>query len=420
MTAVRPATEPVAFVDTSAASDRDLFHDVRSFDQFTRLQLGRISDVTRTSLPALSRVVGADPQALHHFVANADWNVTQVRQRRLDVTRRALRGRSFVLVIDETGDQKYGTVTDDVSRQDIGNLGTIETGLVSVNADGVLDAVTFPLLVQVFKPDRRLKPTDTYAPKPRIASHLVRTLVNAGFAIEVVLADALYGESGPFLQTLGELGIPYVVAIRQNHGMWLPPGQQVRANRWRRWERVFRDGSTETRYIREGIDGRRHRIRYYHLTSDPEKLPTATTRFGMTNLPGELRHDLGNVYGLRTWIEYGFKHIKNELGWADHRLTNTAAIERWWELVCSAYLMVSLLTPGFATTDTHDLPASSPARIHVWWDAGPGWKRPLNNLRVLIQPFCAACLLLPWMAVFPVPGLLDRLQFLVTCINLYT
>lgn len=64
----------------------------------------------------------------------------------------------------------------------------------------------------------------------------------------------------------------------------------------------------------------------------------------MTNLPGDLRHELGNLYGLRTWIEYGFKHVKNELGWADHRLTDYTAIERWWELVFSAYLMVSLQT----------------------------------------------------------------------------
>jgi len=27
---------------------------------------------------------------------------------------------------------------------------------------------------------------------------------------------------------------------------------------------------------------------------------------------------------LRTWIEYGFKHAKNELGWADYRVTDYA------------------------------------------------------------------------------------------------
>ncbi len=61
----------------------------------------------------------------------------------------------------------------------------------------------------------------------------------------------------------------------------------------------------------------------------------------------------------------------------------------------------------------------SPASRHAGWSAGPGWKRTLNNLRLLIQPFCAACLLVPWLVVFPVPGLLEGLQFLVTCINLY-
>lgn len=190
MTAVRPATETVAFVDAYATAYRDLFGDVRSFDHFTRLQLGLISDVPRKSLPAIGRIAGADPQALHHFVANAEWDVTQLRQRRLHMTRDALRGQSFVLCIDETGDQKYGTVTDYVSRQYIGNLGAVETGLVSVNAYGVRDSITFPLLFQVFKPERRLKSADTYQSKPTIASQLVRTLVQQGFAIDLVLADA--------------------------------------------------------------------------------------------------------------------------------------------------------------------------------------------------------------------------------------
>ena len=255
MTIARPATETVAFVDDYCAAYRNLFADVRSFDHFTRLQLSLISDLSHTSLPALARISGADPQALHHVVANADWDVTSLRQRRLQLTRQALGGRSFVLCIDEIGDQKYGTTMEDVSRQYLGNLGTIETGLVSVNAYGVLDDATFPLLFQVFKPERRLKPDDTYLSKPTIARDLVRTLVQQGVVIDLVLVDALYGERGPFIQTVTDLGLPYVVAIRQHHGMLLPPGQRIRVTRWRTWERVLRDGTTETRYIREVIYG---------------------------------------------------------------------------------------------------------------------------------------------------------------------
>jgi SRSO17 transposase len=419
MTIARPATETVAFVDAYTAPYRELFSDVRSFDHFTRLHVGLISDIARKSLPAIGRTVGVDPQALHHFIADADWDVTKLRQRRLQRTREALQGQPFVLCIDETGDQKYGAVTDYVSRQYSGNLGAVETGLVSVNAYGVLDSITFPLLFQVFKPDRRLKGDDTYQSKPSIASQLVRTLVQQGFAIKLVLADALYGESGPFIQTLNELNLPYVVGIRQNHGMLLPRNQRIRVTRWRPWERVFTNSTTETRYIREVIYGVRRSVRFYQLTSDPDKLPVATTRFVMTNLAGDLRQELGNLYGLRTWLEYGFKHIKNERGWADHRLTNYSAIERWWELVFSAYLMVSLHVLRDATGDARDMVDRTPAYRHVWWDMGTGWKHMLNNMRLLIQPFCIACLLLPWMDVFPVPDLMKSLQVLLTCINLY-
>lgn len=109
----------------------------------------------------------------------------------------------------------------------------------------------------------------------------------------------------------------------------------------------------------------------------------------MTNLTGDLRHELGNLYGLRTWIEYGFKQIKHELGWADHRLTNYGVIERWWELVFSAHLMVSLQTTVFAGA------ARSSAHRHAWWDDRPGWKHTLNNLRLLIQPFVSRAYLYP-------------------------
>ena len=56
---------------------------------------------------------------------------------------------------------------------------------------------------------------------------------------------------------------------------------------------------------------------------------------------------VGDLYGLQNWVEYGFKQCKNELGWADFRVTDYAVIEKWWEVIMSAYLMVALHT--FAT-----------------------------------------------------------------------
>jgi hypothetical protein len=45
---------------------------------------------------------------------------------------------------------------------------------------------------------------------------------------------------------------------------------------------------------------------------------------------------------LRNWIEYGLKQSKNELGWADFWPPDYAPIQKWWEILMRAYLLVSL------------------------------------------------------------------------------
>lgn len=42
----------------------------------------------------------------------------------------------------------------------------------------------------------------------------------------------------------------------------------------------------------------------------------------MTNLQEKLKKTLGELYGLRTWVEYGFRQCKQELGWTDYRFTD--------------------------------------------------------------------------------------------------
>src|SRR5207249_4393192 len=94
----------------------------------------------------------------------------------------------------------------------------------------------------------------------------------------------------------------------------------------------------------------------------------------MTNLKGNLLQTLGNQYGLPTWIEYGFRQCKNELGWADYRLTDYTSIQRWWELVFSTYLMVSLHTPPFqAHQPLLAVLDRSLVADHPWWQSSSGW-----------------------------------------------
>lgn len=127
-----------------------------------------------------------------------------------------------------------------------------------------------------------------------------------------------------------------------------------------------------------------------------------------------LRYDqVGNLYGLRNWVEYGLKQSKNELGWADFRLTNYRQIERWWEMVMSAYLLVSLHTNALhqAQSQTSIKCEAQPQAIALklallpFWNQPMGWKQALNNLRLVIQPLVILNLLEPWLNLFPIPRL---------------
>ena len=425
MVASREAVSTVTFLDNYCAVYRNLFADVRSFEAFKFLHLGLISEIPRKSLPAIARAVGlANDQILHHCLTASPWSVAALQQRRLSLILQQLKGQSITLVIDETGDRKKGRTTDYVDRQYIGNLGKIDNGIVSVNAYGIAGQLTFPLLFKVFKPKQRLKEDDEYQTKLQLAQTIIEELVEFGFKIELVLADSLYGESHPFVGLLDRLNLPWVVAIRSNHGVWMPEDSEPEYSDWQSFERIFSNGKIEQRYVQETIFGRRLKWRYWTLTNDPLTLPDNSTWHVMSHLQGQQDHfdQIGNLYGLRTWIEYGFKQCKDQLGWADYRVTHYAQIERWWEIVSSAYLMVSLQFWGLGNErptvlDEEQLDLLTRFRQHRYWNEPQGWKRRLNNVQLLIQPFIYFCSIKPWLAVFDIPDLRHGFMSLIDHIN---
>lgn len=163
----------------------------------------------------------------------------------------------------------------------------------------------------------------------------------------------------------------------------------MRYNRWRAYEQKLDHRQSEQRFIREIIFGKRGGIRYYQITKSslainpgqPPDPDPKDTWFIMTNLPGKIQLIVAQLYSLRTWIEYGFKQAKNELGWADFRLTDYASIERWWEIVFGTYLLVSLQANSFRSKASNSHPCgekemdsfhSSAAHFshHSWWESG--------------------------------------------------
>lgn len=404
MSASREARPTIRFVDEYCQLYAGLFPEVRSFEAFKLLQLGMISDIKRKSLPAIAKAVGLDnPQNLHHFLTESPWTTQQLRQKRLELILKVVNGRPLILLIDETGDCKKGTSTDYVKRQYIGNVGKKENGIVAVTAYGLVDGMILPLTFEVYKPRDRLKDADEYQSKPQIAARLIRQLQSMGFRFELVLADSLYGESKVnFVNVLDELKLPYILAIRSDHGLWLPAEEEVYQEPWQEFKRTFSNGTTEVRYMAEVIYGKRRHKQYWLLTTNPQTLPDNSTSFVMVCAPAVALTEIGNQYGFRTWIEYGLKQAKDALGWADFRMTRYEQIEKWWELVMSAFLMVSLFAEAF--NDTCPLAHQQFAQ-HPWWNNQSGWKHLLNNLRLIIQPLICFNWLKRWLEVFPIAPL---------------
>jgi SRSO17 transposase len=338
----REAVTTVTFVDNYCATYKDIFPEVRSFEFFKWLHLGLISHASRKTLPAIAKNLGLNNQALLHFVTESPWQVNEIRNQRLSMIRQVLQGRSFTLIIDDTGDKKKGKTTDYVDKQYIGNLGTVENGIVSVNAYAFKDGLIFPLIFKIFKPLKRLKPGDIFKTKSQLIAEIIQELQEEGFTFDLVLADSVYGECDNLIHNLNQSRLDFLVAIRSNYGFWLAPSQRLRYTSWKKFYRIFSNGKTEQTYIREIIFGSRRELRYWQITNNTEQSSENFTLFLISNLPKSIPSVVDNPHGLITWLEYGCKHSKNYIGWSDFRITNYEQIERWWEIVCSVYCMLSM------------------------------------------------------------------------------
>jgi hypothetical protein len=133
----------------------------------------------------------------------------------------------------------------------------------------------------------------------------------------------------------------------------VPWGGPAKPGGWTAVIRQFRDGHRERWWAADlsliGL-GWDQPQRLVTVTTDPARLPAKSTWYLLTNLPhpqapqaatsplppADLA-EITRLYGLRTWVEQGYKHVKQELGWADWQVRADRAIRRHWELVCCAF-----------------------------------------------------------------------------------
>jgi hypothetical protein len=341
-------------------------------DYLQGLLLPRDRNKTLTALADAEPITGAQHrqvQRLQWFLSESTWDHEAVNRQRIALLQAdpatAPHGQG-VLVIDDTGDRKDGSATAHVARQYLGSVGKTDNGIVCVTSLWADARCYWPLHAVPYTPASRLakgKSDPGFRTKPQLAVELVEAARQAKIPFRAVVADCFYGDNTGFVEALGHAGVAFVLALKPRKGTWAPadePHTPVEAARelgwggpgrpgaWRRVTRRFRDGHAETWWAADARLGGWGPDRHHRLvvaTTDPARLPKLTTWYLLCNLarPAGRRAQQAQLaeivatYGLRNWVEQGYKQVKDELGWADFQVRSDRAIRRHWTLVCCAF-----------------------------------------------------------------------------------
>jgi hypothetical protein len=381
MTERRPCPAAPGPLENYAAQFDPLFGTLaqrRGFREYLQgLLLPRDRNKTLTALAGAEPVVAAQAkgvQRLQFFLSEAPWDAEAINTCRLALLLRdpaTVPHGAGVLVIDDSGDRKAGSHTDHVARQYLGSIGKVDNGIVAVSSLWADERVYYPLQVRPYTPGSRLpkgKKDPAFRTKPQLALELIKAALALDVPFRAVVADCAYGDNVKFEAGLWEAGLPYVVGLKPAQGTWArsdqahTPEQAARRLRWHGptqpgdWtpvERRFRDGHTQTWYAADltfSGYGPERLVRLVVATTDPATLPAISTWYLTTNLPApgspraaDSPHapadltEAVRLYGLRNWVEQGYKQVKDELGWADFQVRSDRAIRRHWQLVWCAF-----------------------------------------------------------------------------------
>jgi SRSO17 transposase len=174
-------------------------------------------------------------QAMHHFVAKAEWSDAELLRRVAQwvVPKMDLSGGGYWLV-DDTGFPKKGEHSVGVARQWCGMLGKQDNCQVAVSVSLACEQASLPVKWQLYLPESWAEDPERcakagvpegvgFATKGDIALQQLQALLDEGAPPYCVVGDAAYGTQAEFRQRLTDMGLPYMVAVTSSVKVW-PPG----------------------------------------------------------------------------------------------------------------------------------------------------------------------------------------------------
>jgi|SRR5262245_22101855 len=288
--------------------------------------------------------VGAQHQALLHFVAKGAWSdeVVLAKVREMVLPNIERHGPIEAWIIDDTSFPKHGCHSVGVTHQYCGELGKQENCQVVVSLSLANHYASLPVAYRLYLPKgwaedekRRRKagvPDEIdFQTKPKMALDQLAWACAAGLPRGVVLMDQAYGMDAALRRGARQLGLDYSAAVPARTLLERGKGNQGKMTAQtlalglpkRAWQTItWRQGSAEP--LRSRFARVRVRARGEGCTpNEPEewlliewpKGETAPTKYWLSTLPTNMAFDrLVDITMMRWRIERDYQELKQEVG----------------------------------------------------------------------------------------------------------
>jgi SRSO17 transposase len=329
-------------------------------EAFASYTLGLFSDLERKSVEPIAALTCPDParvdaahQSLLHFVSTSDWDDRAVRRFSARYAMDAMSARAPITtwIIDDTGFLKQGKHSVGVKRQYTGTAGKITNCQIGVSLTVSNGLEHVPIDFELFLPeewandpvrrrDAQIPDSVQFKTKVDLALEEIERAVANKVPGEILLADATYGRSAKFRDTVRIHGFDYAVGVDSTTNVLpLDPGG--------RWGKMAMTAAAFARKLgkkafrritwREGTSKKlasRFALRRVRLANNDgipleEHEPlwlliewpfgeSAPDQFALTTLPVRMSNkQIVRLYKERYRTEQAYEEMKGELG-LDH------------------------------------------------------------------------------------------------------
>jgi SRSO17 transposase len=327
---------------------------------------GLVSGLPRVNCWSIAEHAGEDcPRGMQRLLSEAVWDEAGVRDDLRGYVLGHFADPGAVLVVDETGDLKKGTMTAGTQRQYTGTAGRTENAQVAVYLAyaapagcAFIDRALYLPKSWTSDPARCQAagvPAGTaFATKPALARQMIGRALDAGTPAAWATGDEVYGQDPQLRAELARRGLGYVLAVAKSHPVttgigtrpaaelaarlpaaaWqrLSAGPGAKGPRWYDWafieaaDRAVTSGSgPHWLLIRRRIsDGE---LAFYRAHA-PRPVPLAP---------------LVQVAGSRWKIEDGFAAGKELAALDEHQVRSWTSWHRWTILALLACAFLSVL-----------------------------------------------------------------------------